>query len=342
MTTGTADIKACRRLLKGGSKTFFAASLVLPAQVANAATALYAFCRVADDAVDLEGGRIATVERLRARLEKIYAGQPADTPVDRAFADVVSRFAIPIALPEALLDGLSWDASGKRYETIEELYAYAARVAGTVGAMMSLLMGKRDPDVVARACDLGIAMQLTNIARDVGEDARAGRLYLPLQWMRDAGIDPQAWLDAPQFDPRIAVVVKRLLADADRFYARAAESIAYLPFSCRPGIHAARVIYAEIGREVARNGFDSVSRRAVVPSSRKLQLLAGAVRATAGTSVPLRAFRQDETMFLVSAVATRVQQQPLSPPRRKFVDRAVWTLELFERLERRDQLLRSG
>ncbi len=90
---------------------------------------------------------------------------------DRVFADVVAKFSIPRELPEALLEGLAWDAEVRRYETLQDLGAYAARVAGSVGAMMTLVMGQRAPEIVGRACDLGVAMQLTNIARDVGEDA---------------------------------------------------------------------------------------------------------------------------------------------------------------------------
>src|SRR5215470_11634502 len=209
-----SDLSACRALLRGGSRTFFAASHVLPRRVSDPATALYAFCRLADDAVDLHGGKLAALARLRDRLDQAYAGRPAPMAADRAFADVVASFAIPRALPEALLQGLEWDAYGRRYETIGDLRAYAARVAGAVGAMMSLVMGARAPEVIARACDLGVAMQLTNVARDVGEDARAGRLYLPLTWMRDAGIDPDAWLARPEFDVRLAAVVRRLLDHA--------------------------------------------------------------------------------------------------------------------------------
>ena len=175
-----ADMDACRALLKGGSRTFHAASKVLPRKVSDPAIALYAFCRLADDAVDLGDNRAAAVERLKERLDRAYRGQPMDQAADRAFADVVARFSIPREVPEALLEGLAWDAEGRRYETLPELCAYAARVAGTVGTMMTLVMGQRAPEIVARACDLGVAMQLTNIARDVGEDARAGRLYLPL------------------------------------------------------------------------------------------------------------------------------------------------------------------
>src|ERR1700761_5286306 len=227
--TPASDIAACRQLLRGGSRTFFAASLVLPRSISDPAIALYAFCRLADDAVDLDGGQVDAVDRLRDRLARAYAGKPLSSPADRAFADVVARFAIPRELPEALLEGLAWDAEGRRYETLDDLLDYAVRVAGAVGAMMSLLMWRRDPDVVARACDLGIAMQLTNIARDVGEDARAGRLYLPLSWMREAGLDPEAWLADPRFDSRIGGVVGRVLGVADMFYRRSISGIGALP-----------------------------------------------------------------------------------------------------------------
>ena len=114
-------------------------------------------------------------------------------------------------------------------------------------------MGQRAPDIVARACDLGVAMQLTNIARDVGEDARAGRLYLPLSWLRDAGIDPDTMAGEACFSPpEIAAIVQRLLDAADWLYGRATLGIAHLPLACRPGIYAARALYAEIGRELER------------------------------------------------------------------------------------------
>src|SRR5262249_39014200 len=152
---------ACRASIRKGSKSFFAASLLLPREVREAALALYAFCRAADDAVD-EGLNLDPLSQLRERLDRAYARRPLAIAADRAFADVVVRYAIPRAIPEALLEGFEWDARGRRYETLSELVAYAARVAGTVGAMMTCLMGTRDPYVVARACDLGVAMQLTN------------------------------------------------------------------------------------------------------------------------------------------------------------------------------------
>ena len=348
--TAHADIAACRDLLRGGSRTFFAASLVLPKHVSEPAIALYAFCRLADDAVDLGNDRAAAIVQLKDRLDRAYRGQPHPHAADRAFADVVTRFSIPQALPEALLEGLAWDAASRRYETLPELYAYAARVAGAVGGMMTLVMGQRAPEIVARACDLGVAMQLTNIARDVGEDARAGRLYLPLRWLRDAGIDPDSWLARPVFDQRIAAIVQRLLDATDALYDRATLGIANLPRSCRPGIYAARALYAEIGREVERSGLDSISRRAVVSTSRKLAVLARTFTLLETAWSPAKNLTTNapqiaETRFLIDAVAATPLREIARPAKiraRPIEDRVVWVIDLFTRLERRDQMLRSG
>ena len=340
------DMIACRALLKGGSRTFHAASRVLPRRVSDPAIALYAFCRLADDAVDLGDNRAAAVQRLRSRLDRAYRGQPMNFAADRAFTDVVERFSIPRELPEALLEGLAWDAEGRRYETLPELYAYAARVAGAVGAMMTLVMGQRSPEIVARACDLGVAMQLTNIARDVGEDARAGRLYLPLAWLRESGIDPEAWLAKPVFTAQIAAIVQRLLDAADALYSRATLGIENLPLSCRPGIYAARALYAEIGRELERGGLDSISRRAVVSANRKLAVLARMLVLLETQWQPAKNLAVsgpiEETRFLIEAVAATLARERAPKVRAKPIeDRVVWVIDLFSRLERRDQLQRS-
>ena len=343
--TSEADLVVCRAMLRGGSRSFYAASHFLPRRVRMPAIALYAFCRLADDAVDGEVARPDASIRLQQRLERIYAGKPLPIAADRAFADVVRRFAIPHALPCGLLEGLAWDAAGRRYETLSDLNTYAARVAGTVGAMMTLIMGRREPEVVAYACDLGVAMQLTNIARDVGEDARAGRLYLPLRWLRHRGIDPDAWMARPTFTPAISAVVADLLAAAGRLYERAETGISRLPLDCRPGIRAARLLYAEIGREIERAGLDSVSRRAVVDGRRKAWL---AVRALAATATPRRrgfATPLAEIAFIMDAV----NQAPrhLSGAREMFAwsgprDRAIWLIDLFQRLGEIDRRAPAG
>ena len=190
-----------------------------------------------------------------------------------------------------------------------------------------------------------MAMQLSNIARDVGEDARNGRLYLPRNWMREAGLDPDAWLASPVFNDALAGVVKRLLREADALYARAGAGIARLPLSCQPGIWAARYLYAEIGREVERAGYDSVSRRAVVSARCKARLLA---RALAAPAIPVR---QDtsptlpEAAFLIEAVVAHPARSsvklnaPVSVADRSFGEQVAWVVQLFARLE---QLERAG
>jgi phytoene synthase len=340
----SADHAACRALIRNGSKSFFTASLLLPAQIREAALALYAFCRLADDAVDL-AGRADSLAQLRQRVEQVYRGDPMPIAADRAFADVAKRFAIPRAIPDALLDGFEWDLQGRRFETAAELNGYAARVAGTVGAMMACLMDARAPDMAARACDLGVAMQLTNIARDVGEDARAGRLYLPLQWLREAGVDGEAWLRNPQFTDAIASVVQRLLRSAEALYERAGSGIARLPHNCRPGIFAARFLYAEIGHELERRGLDSVSRRTVVPVSRKASVLARALLACGSRREIYAAPPLEETRFLVEAIVAstsicRSSSAPITEraQTQSFDERIGWLVDLFERLERREHV----
>jgi phytoene synthase len=342
-----ADLAACRALLRDGSRTFLAASRLLPRHVRDSACALYAFCRCADDAVDLDAvDELAAVERLRGRLARIYAGDPAPTAPDRAMARVVARHDLPRELPEALLDGFEWDARGRRYETIGDLHDYAARVAGTVGAMMAVLMGCRTPAAVARACDLGVAMQLSNIARDVGEDARRGRVYLPLAWLREADIDPDAWLAAPAFDARIASVVRRLLREADALYRRAEAGIGLLPPSCRPGIQAASVLYAAIGHVVERRGCDSVSQRAVVPGRRKAALLAQALAAGALARPPSGPAQPalPAVRHLVDAAADAIQSAPegVAPALgMNSIERVVWVIELLERRAATERLQRD-
>jgi phytoene synthase len=331
------DLAVCRAILAKGSRTFFLASHLLPEPVRSPASALYAFCRVADDEVDLRGGRLAALGRLRERLDLAYAGRPLARPLDRALADVVHRFAMPRALPEALLEGLAWDAEGRQYQDLSGLHAYAARVAGSVGAMMARLMGVADPAVATAACDLGQAMQLSNIARDVGEDARAGRLYLPRAWLGEAGIDADAWLRAPAASEAIAAVVGRLLAVADGLYRRADAGIARLPLACRPGIAAARLLYAEIGHEVGRLGPAAFDRRAVVPPARKAALVARALARTLPARPPLATTVIAEAAFLVDALAAQPLPVPPGLPWWQIDARMGRVLELFACLEQRER-----
>ena len=335
------DRRICRGLIRQGSRSFFAASLLLPGDLRGPAYAIYAFCRLADDHVDLDGGQSYAIARLRRRLDAIYAGAPLDYPSDRALTDVVSLYDLPRTLFDALLEGLEWDDKERSYETIEDLHAYAARVASAVGAIMTCLMGRRAPETLARACDLGAAMQLTNIARDVGEDARAGRIYLPRVWLAEAGIDPQAFLANPAMSPALAAVIERLLQHADGLYRRSAAGIADLPPGCRPAINAARRLYADIGTAVGSNGFDSVTTRAVVHTPRKIAVVLGAVAEAAvlrkHSTLPCLA----ATQFLVDAV-TEHSRYGAEGALGDGESRTGRVIDLFIRLKERDRLRDAG
>ena len=302
------DLDHCREAIRHGSLSFFAASHLLPRPVRDPALALYAFCRLADDEVDLKQDKVGSVLHLRDRLDLVYQGKPRNAAPDRAFASVVEDFDMPRALPDALLEGLAWDAEERRYQTLSGVFSYSARVASAVGAMMTVLMRVRDADALARACDLGVAMQLTNIARDIGEDAREGRLYLPLDWLEDAGIDPDQLNADIQPTQTLRKLTKRLVMEANRLYYRSEAGIPALPIAARPGIWAARLIYSGIGSQLRQQDYDSVSLRARTSKMQKVGWLAQAMAQSAASvvmpkSAVLYAKPLPETQFLVTATA---------------------------------------
>jgi phytoene synthase len=237
---------------------------------------LYAFCRVVDNAVDEPESSDPVVSGLEDRLDAIYSDASLTGSVDRAFRAVARSHGIPRAIPEALLEGLRWDEEGRTYSDLAELYDYGVRVGSTVGVMMTLVMGRRDADTLVAASELGLAMQLTNIARDVGEDARRGRIYLPLDRLSSNGVDPELWLTEPRPEPGMRAAVAWLLDDADRLYEKSWNGISRLPPRCRPAIRAAALLYSEIGNEIRAVDCDSVSHRAWTARTTKARVLAHA------------------------------------------------------------------
>lgn len=337
----SSDLASCIAMMQGGSKTFFAASRLLPPRIRYQAIALYAFCRVADDCVDHAAPGDQPLEELGQRLDAIYAGTPLDHVEDHALSMVVAQVGLPRHLLLALIEGFAWDAQGRRYDALEDVLDYSARVAGSVGAMMCWIMGPRDAPTLARACELGLAMQLTNIARDVGEDARMGRLYLPRQWMKESGLDPEAWLRAPSFGPALSSVISRLLNEADRLYERARPGIAQLPPDCRAAIYSASLIYGEIGHQLRREGLNSVDHRTIVSASRKLTLLASAW--TQATWIRMSEHTPEAERSIEGLVkgCTSERKEAALPrpthdlyfPSRSASQRVAWVLDLLERRE---------
>lgn len=312
---------------------------MLPRDVRWSAQAIYAYCRAADDEIDLSGEPKLAYTALTARLDRICSMAPGLQPHERAFAEVMQKFAIPAEVPRTLLEGFLWDVEGRRYRSLDDLVKYGVRVASTVGVMMSLVMGVRSPQALARAADLGIAMQLTNIARDVGEDASLGRIYLPIQWLIDESIEPDEWLKRPEFSAPLSRVTARLLAAADEFYTRSMAGIPLLPSSSRTAIFSAASIYADIGRVIQGNNYDSVNSRAFTSKARKLWLMTrGRIEAKRlreqAESPPAPAAQQ-----LIRAVTGYRQPEPERPPRPWWnISRAVGdAIVLFAELNERDR-----
>lgn len=256
-------IRESKHRIERGSRSFAVAARLFERETRHDAYMLYAWCRYCDDQIDgqeygFRKGEIASLTpqarllELREKTERALRGE-ADEPVFEALARVVAKHEIPAKHPLELLDGFAMDVQERHYETIEQTLDYCYHVAGVVGVMMAMLMGVRDRPTLLRACDLGLGFQLTNIARDVMEDARDGRIYLPLEWLADESVPSDRVADIAYRD-RVTRVVHRLLELADAYYGSAGQGIAELPLRSAWTIAAASRIYRAIGRGVQVSG----------------------------------------------------------------------------------------
>jgi phytoene synthase len=239
-------IAQCWQTLAAGSKSFAMAARVLPPRCRDEAAVVYSWCRRADDAVDLAppAEQPAALARLRAELDGVYAGQAQDDLVLAAFQEVVARYRIPREYPAELLAGMEMDVLGQRYPDMHTLLCYCYRVASTVGLMMSHVMGVTHDGALRNAAHLGMAMQLTNICRDVLEDWGLGRLYVPAEVLADCGIEDLGDALGGPFPARARApmrqAVARLLREAERFYRSGDRGLLALPWRCAFGVRAAR------------------------------------------------------------------------------------------------------
>jgi phytoene synthase len=255
------------------SKSFSLASRLLPASVRGDVVALYAWCRRADDAVDLSPEPRASLARLSAELDAVYRGESNDDPILAAFAGLVQRCALPRHYPQELLAGMAMDLRPDLYADEAALALYCYRVAGVVGLMMCHVMGLTDDAALPQAAFLGMGMQLTNICRDVGEDWQRGRLYLPYRAL--GFVDESAVRNAllrPMDDALAAQLpreVRRTLALADAYYQRAFSGIGALDWRCGLAVRAAARIYRGIGAALARQGYQPLAGRAYLPGRGK-------------------------------------------------------------------------
>lgn len=284
----------CRAVARAIARTFYYGSLFLPRAKRRAAWAVYAFCRTADDLADesrCAEDAHAELARWRMALIQTYAGRPRG-PVMIAWADLIARYPVPLEPALELLDGVAMDLAGASYPTFDALRTYCYRVAGTVGLLMAPILGYSDARALPHAVDLGIAMQLTNIVRDVGEDAARGRVYVPDDDFARCGYSREE-LARGAVTPGFARLLECQMARAEALYASGLRGVAYLHPDARLAIALSATLYRGIHARVRRNGYDVFSRRAHVSPAGKLAaiptawLAARRVAATAGdTAAP--------------------------------------------------------
>lgn len=272
----------CQAICRRHARSFHLASRLLARRARLETWAVYAYCRTVDDLVDEPGAAWDPAEQLglwRAWLGRLAAGEDAGAPpasgadIAPALAATLRRHPGAIAPLTELLDGAAWDLQGRGVETEEDLRRYCHLVAGTVGLAMAEVFGYSGGEPTRQAADeLGIAMQLTNILRDVGEDARAGRVYLPAEALRRHGLAVEALRGAVP-PPALVELVREYIACADATYERAEAGIAHLPGSARRAVAAAAALYRRILRAIERNGCDVLSRRAHAEAAERAWVL---------------------------------------------------------------------
>ncbi len=290
-----AALDECRWMIRKGSKSFSLAARLFDPATRDAAFFLYGWCRYCDDQVDQVGAGIDRSE-LDSRLEALkdntaaaFSFTPQQEPVFIALQYIVHRYGIPSHYALELIEGMAMDVRATQYASLKELLLYCYRVAGTVGLMMAHVMGLRDEAALKHAADLGIAMQLTNIARDIVEDASMGRIYLPALWLAEAKIAPEK-IAAPEHREKLAMLVLRLLHEAERYYRSGDEGLWHLSFRSACAVAAALNVYSEIGALLLQKGARAWDERTYVTGARKVWVVLRGLMSLL-RSVPARLFK---------------------------------------------------
>lgn len=310
-------VSNARQTILRGSKSFAAASHLFERTVRERVWLLYAWCRRSDDIIDAQdhGGTLGpqdgAAERLalvRNRTDLAFAGKETGDPAFDALGMVARETGLTPAMANAVIEGFALDASSWQPHTEADLMRYCWHVAGAVGVMMAVVMGVSpdDEDTLDRACDLGLAFQLANIARDIEEDARAGRCYIPRDWLAQAGIAPDALMQ-PDHRAALVGIVGRMCHAALVHECSARIGAARLPLRQRWAILSAAAIYGEIARKVERGGARAWDRRVYVETTQKLGFIAAAawsaIRPVPRSCIALASERQFHRARLMTIAA---------------------------------------
>ncbi len=262
-------------VLKSHGRSFYFASHLLAPEYRARAARLYAFCRYVDDVADEAIVPDLAIKELDCIKHSIQSGR-SDNPCVSDMIALMQELAMPQAPVLSLIDGIQSDLTMQQIQDEADLLRYAYQVAGTVGLMMCELLDVQHKQAWPFAIDLGIAMQLTNIARDVGQDAALGRIYLPATWL---GSMAAKEILSPSAQQALSLQssTKRLLALAQEYYQSGLSGVVYLPPAARYGIIVAAHVYSEIGQTITHSDYRSWDRRAVVSQPRKVVCAASAL-----------------------------------------------------------------
>lgn len=276
-------------IIKNGSKSFSLASKLFSPQVAESAALIYHWCRHCDDVIDEGDGSLALLADLRSKTEDVWNQDASleDLPF-QALRLVSQRHQVPPVYAFDLLEGMRMDLEHTKYLTLKDLELYCYRVASTVGLMMSHVMGVYRESALTEAMRLGLAMQLTNICRDVKEDLARGRVYLPTEVLSKHGVDNS---DLYADDGKLFAAVSEIISISEAHYAEGYRGIRALPFRPALAVMTALFFYREIGREILRRGPSALRERTVVSSPKKIYLMVLAIGIVLAT-LPSRLLNQ--------------------------------------------------
>lgn len=285
-------VDGARRSIVRGSKSFAAASQLFDRATRERAWLLYAWCRACDDVADGQDHghgmtRVddapARIARLRAMTDAAFAGELTGEPAFDGLGIVAAETGLPKRFADDLIDGFQLDADEWRPRSEADLYRYCYHVAGAVGCMMAVVMGvdPADEATLDRACDLGLAFQLSNIARDIEEDDRAGRCYLPVEWLVEMDMPPGQHMKPP-YRPRLSVLARRLAERAALHEESARGGTPALSYRSAWAVLAAAGIYGDIARRVAERGDHAWDHRVTTSKREKAAWIARAGVQAAG------------------------------------------------------------
>ncbi len=268
-----ASYAHCRRVARTRARNFYYSFLLLSRPRKDAMCAIYAYMRFCDDLSDEAGGSRAAIERWRAELDEALAGRLPANPLWPAFRDAVTRYAIPPLYFHQMIDGVSSDLEPRRVATFDELYQYCYKVASVVGLTIIHIFGFESPRALELAEKCGIAFQLTNILRDVREDAGLGRVYLPAEDLARFGVDP-AHL---QHDQRFIELMRFEAARARSYYDQSWPLLDLVQRGSRASLWALMSIYSRLLERIERSNYDVLDRRISLPAWEKLSIVGRAL-----------------------------------------------------------------